>query len=152
VEKLKKKEEDIIRRMQRSAVPVDIEDPEAYDDDGGQRQRQKLVDPGLAASVQREIEERNRMVKEIESDALDILDLYKQIKNLIEYQREHIDNISGNVEGTLASVNEGHKQLEAAAEYQKKAQKKTMLFISYSSGLCSLSCLISFLPSVIVRS
>jgi len=121
--KIENKEKAIIRSMQAS------NDTGGYgeEEDDGQstrKQRQKLVDPGSAQTLQREIEERNRLVKEIEHDALEILDLYKEIRDLIEFQRSQVEAIGDNIQDAHESVETGTQQIEQAEEYQKKAQKK----------------------------
>jgi len=116
--KIEHKEKAIIRSMQA---------PQEEEQDDGQdtkRQRQKLVDPGLTQSLQREIEERNRLVKEIEHDALEILDLYKEIQELIKFQREQLLAMGGNIEQAHESVAVGGTEIGKAEEYQKSAQKK----------------------------
>jgi len=120
--KIENKEKAIIRSMQAS-------DPQTggYDEEDGQsirRQKQKLVDPGSAQTLQREIEERNRLVKEIEHDALEILDLYKELRELIELQRSQVEAIGDNIVDAKESVQSGTAQIQEAEEYQKKAQKK----------------------------
>jgi len=121
--KIENKEKAIIRSMQASNDTAGYEEEE---DDGQstRRQRQKLVDPGAAQTLQREIEERNRLVKEIEHDALEILDLYKEIRDLIEFQRSQVEAIGENIQDAHESVETGAQQIEQAADYQKRAQKK----------------------------
>jgi len=116
--------------MQRS-VP-DMEAPEDYyDDDGGadnkQRQKQKLVDPGLTEALQNEIEERNLRVKQMESDALDILELYTRIQQLIAMQREKIDDAADNINEANLSVQKGDTTLLLADEYGKGQIKNNVV-------------------------
>jgi len=123
--KIENKEKAIIRSMQASNETGGYEEEE--DDGQTRRQRQKLVDPSSAQTLQREIEERNRLVKEIEHDALEILDLYKEIRDLIEFQRSQVEAIGENIQEAHESVATGTKEIEQAEDYQKRAQKNNVV-------------------------
>ena len=79
--------------------------------------------------LQREIQERNRLVKEIESDSLLILDLYKEVKTLVEFQREQLLVTEENITQAHESVKKGIPELEEADKDQKSDQKKQCCLI-----------------------
>jgi len=77
-----------------------------------------------------ELRERETAVKQLESDIMDVNQIFKDLATMVHEQGEVIDSIEANVETSHMSVGQGVTQLAKASEYQNKARRKKMcLFV-----------------------
>ncbi|XP_005091515.1 syntaxin-7 [Aplysia californica] len=70
------------------------------------------------------IREREERIHQLESDILDVNEIFRELGALVHTQGEVLDTIDSNVEAAASHVEEGNEQLVKAAEYQRKSRKK----------------------------
>ena len=63
-------------------------------------------------------EEQNAAVKELESNIVDVNQIFQELAKMVYEQQEVIDNIETNMETVNVRVESGNQQLRSAAEYQ----------------------------------
>ncbi|KAG6443164.1 syntaxin-7 [Manduca sexta] len=71
-----------------------------------------------------ELEERERDIRQLENDIMDVNQIFKQLGTMIHAQGEVVDSIESNVEYTAQNVEAGNQQLREAANYKNKLRKK----------------------------
>ncbi|KAM9418697.1 syntaxin-12-like isoform 1-T1 [Salvelinus alpinus] len=70
------------------------------------------------------IKERETNIRQLESDILDVNQIFKDLAVMIHDQGEVIDSIEANVESAEVHVDRGTEQLQRAAYFQQKSRKK----------------------------
>ncbi|XP_046861012.1 syntaxin-7-like isoform X2 [Xenia sp. Carnegie-2017] len=70
------------------------------------------------------LEERERAVRQLESDIMDVNEIFRDLGTMIHEQGEMIDNIEDHVVTAGTHVEEANTQLQKASEYQKASRKK----------------------------
>uniref|UniRef100_A0A8C7NLZ4 Syntaxin-12 n=1 Tax=Oncorhynchus mykiss TaxID=8022 RepID=A0A8C7NLZ4_ONCMY len=70
------------------------------------------------------IKERETNIRQLESDILDVNQIFKDLAVMIHDQGEMIDSIEANVESAEVHVDRGTEQLQRASYYQQKSRKK----------------------------
>ncbi|XP_062342944.1 syntaxin-12 isoform X1 [Osmerus eperlanus] len=70
------------------------------------------------------IKDRETNIRQLESDILDVNQIFKDLAVMIHDQGEMIDSIEANVENAEVHVERGAEQLQRAAYYQQKSRKK----------------------------
>ncbi|KAE8281771.1 Syntaxin-12 Syntaxin-13 [Larimichthys crocea] len=70
------------------------------------------------------IKERETNIRQLESDIMDVNQIFKDLAVMIHDQGEIIDSIEANVENAEVHVERGTEQLQRAAYYQQKSRKK----------------------------
>ncbi|KAF7253343.1 Syntaxin-7 [Varanus komodoensis] len=76
------------------------------------------------------IEERESAIRQLESDILDINEIFKDLGMMIHEQGDVIDSIEANVETAEVHVHQANQQLASAANYQRKSRKKMCIIIA----------------------
>jgi len=77
-----------------------------------------------------QIREREEQIRQLESDIVDVNQIFKDLATMVHEQGEVIDSIEANVETAQVSVSQGNVQLSAARTYQSRARrKKFIMFI-----------------------
>ncbi|XP_071835899.1 syntaxin-7-like isoform X2 [Apostichopus japonicus] len=132
------------QRVQRDAAKVERECVERargtsdsvnpYEDDpSGQDPFSGGYDSTAQAQVQVEdmdaLVERENQLKKLESDILDVNQIFKDVASMVHEQGEMIDSIEANVESAEVHVESANTQLVKAREYQKKARRKKFMLI-----------------------
>ncbi|XP_062506961.1 syntaxin-7-like [Corticium candelabrum] len=111
---------------------------DAYDDNQGlleaNRQREVEVEQLLRQDDDIEfqqalIEEREENIKKIETEILEINEIFRDIGTLVHEQGEQIDLIEANITTTKTRVEEGNQQLKSAAKHQKSARTKMCILL-----------------------
>lgn len=140
-------EQDLITRARSASTsktpdsyqPDSTEDQEAdlVHHDSLARQRQMQFDENEAA----QLEQREREMRQLETDILDINDIFRDLGTMVHEQGELVDNIETHVETAAVRVESGNKQLEKAARHKKCSRKLT----------CMIACiLIGVLVAIVV--
>jgi len=96
----------------------------------GQSQEQQQKNQQMLIQEEYDVEqlqERERAVRQLESDILDVNHIFKDLATLVHDQGEVIDSIEANVESTQVRVSEGTEQLRQAETYKNKARKKKFI-------------------------
>lgn len=75
------------------------------------------------------IRDREERIRQLESDILDVNEIFKDLATMVNEQGETIDSIEGNVDKAYTNVETGTSQLAKAAEYQKKSRKKMCILL-----------------------
>lgn len=99
-------------------------DIEGQSQEEQQRRQQMLIQE--EQDIER-LQERERAVRQLESDILDVNTIFKDLATLVHDQGEVIDSIEANVESTHVRVQEGTEQLRQAETYKNKARKKKVI-------------------------
>ncbi|KAK7099060.1 syntaxin-7-like [Littorina saxatilis] len=96
--------------------------------------RRHLVDDDRAAQLQAQevvieddlslLREREERIRQLESDVLDVNEIFRDLGAMISEQGEVLNDIEANVERAYSNVEGGNEQLVKAAEYQRKSRKK----------------------------
>merc|ERR1711868_201182 len=66
----------------------------------------------------KELEDRERAMRELESDIVDVNTIFKELATMVHEQGEVIDSIESNIESTAVHVTTGTEELRQAAVYQ----------------------------------
>lgn len=83
----------------------------------------------MTADDLRLIQEREQSIRQLESDIVDINDIFKDLGMMVHEQGEMIDSIEANVERTDQNISSGMQQLARAAAYQSSSRKKICCLI-----------------------
>jgi len=91
------------------------------------------------ATVQLEIEEecdlealreREQQIRKIESDIVEVNQIFKDLATMVHDQGEVIDSIEANVETASIEVQRGAQELQKAREYQSRARRKKFMLLA----------------------
>ncbi|CAG5135017.1 unnamed protein product [Candidula unifasciata] len=114
-----------VRSMQQQPLVSfvsDIELNEDFEDD--QRQAQVFKDQEIIEDDLALILEREQRIRQLESDILDVNEIFRDLGAMVQSQGEVLDTIDSNVERAATNVEAGNEQLVSAAKYQSKSRKK----------------------------
>jgi len=90
------------------------------------------------------LREREKAIKQLESDIVDVNQIFKELASLVHEQGETIDSIEANVESAQMEVQQGAQQLGAASSYQSKIRRRKLcLFITFCVVLVILIIIVS---------
>lgn len=74
-----------------------------------------------------ELQEREKSIRQLESDIVDVNTIFKDLATMVHEQGEVVDSIEANVESTQYRVEEGTQHLRQAEQYKNKARKKKLI-------------------------
>ncbi|CAI8047927.1 Syntaxin-7 [Geodia barretti] len=94
-------------------------------------QRQLEMDANETA----QLEEREREMRQLETDILDINDIFRDLGTMVHDQGELTDNIETQVETAAVRVESGNKQLEKAVRHKKCSRKLTCCIVCLLLGI-----------------
>ncbi|XP_028997075.1 syntaxin-7-like isoform X2 [Betta splendens] len=75
------------------------------------------------------IQERELAIRQLESDIVDINDIFKDLGMMVHEQGDMIDSIEANVETADVHVQNATQQLTRAANYQQSSRKKICILV-----------------------
>ncbi|XP_052256952.1 syntaxin-12-like isoform X2 [Dreissena polymorpha] len=75
------------------------------------------------------LRERESAIKQLESDIMDVNQIFKDLGMLVHQQGEQLDSIEANVENAVVHVEKGGEELKQAVNYQSKARRKKCCLI-----------------------
>ncbi|TMS12215.1 syntaxin-7 [Larimichthys crocea] len=75
------------------------------------------------------IQERESSIRQLESDIIDINDIFKDLGMMVHEQGDMIDSIEANVETADVHVQNATQQLSRAADYQRSSRKKICILV-----------------------
>ncbi|XP_039873416.1 syntaxin-7-like isoform X2 [Simochromis diagramma] len=75
------------------------------------------------------IQERESALRQLESDIVDINDIFKDLGVMVHEQGDMIDSIEANVENTETNIQKGMHQLARAADHQQSSRKKICIIL-----------------------
>jgi len=89
-------------------------------------------------------EEQNEAVRQLESNIVDVNQIFQDLAKMVYDQQSLFDNIERNVESTEVRIESGTQELRNAAEYQRKARKKRLLIVIIFACIIALITLIIY--------
>lgn len=129
------KEKEVIKRAKGAAAGnlagpggrnlIDMEEGQQSQEEQ-QRKQQMLIQEEYDLE---QLQERERSIRQLESDILDVNTIFKDLATLVHDQGEMIDSIEANVESTHVRVSEGTEHLRQAETYKNKARKKKLCLL-----------------------
>jgi t-SNARE complex subunit (syntaxin) len=84
---------------------------------------------------------REQAIRQLESDILDVNQIFKELATMVHEQGEIVDSIEAHVESAQIEVQEGARQLERAQTYQNRARRKQLCIILTCAGVL-LACVL----------
>ncbi|KAJ8373229.1 hypothetical protein AAFF_G00267210 [Aldrovandia affinis] len=109
-------------------------------DDWGSPMQSQTVEVSVTEEDLELIRERETNIRQLESDIMDVNQIFKDLAVMIHDQGDMIDSIEANVENAEVHVDHGAEQLQRAAYYQKKSRKK----------VCFLALVLSLVLAILV--
>ena len=119
-----------------SCIQIDVEEGSA----GSQGKTQLLLQEEQNIE---DLRERERAIRQLESDIVDVNTIFKDLATLVHEQGEMVDSIEQNVESSHIRVQEGTEQLRQAERYKTKSRKKK--FILAVIGIVILAVIIGII-------
>lgn len=95
----------------------------------------------------REAEEQEQAIRQLETDILNVNQIFKELGALVHDQGEIVDSIEAHVESTGAYVSDGNSQLKDAAMYTYKLRRKKFVCMAVGIVFLLLVLLWLFWPS-----
>jgi len=74
-----------------------------------------------------ELQEREKSIRQLESDIVDMNTIFKDLATMVHEQGEMVDSIEIHVDNAAVSVQEGTTQLRQAEQYKVAARKKKLI-------------------------
>lgn len=75
------------------------------------------------------LKEREQAIRKIESDIVEVNQIFKEIATIVHDQGEVIDSIEANIETTHIQIHEGTENIVKASDYARRARKKKIVII-----------------------
>ncbi|XP_023681434.1 syntaxin-12 [Paramormyrops kingsleyae] len=140
-----KEKESVARARAGSRLSAEDRDEQLVsfeNDDWGQQGQAQTEEPPITEEDLELIKERETSLRQLESDILDVNQIFKDLAVMIHDQGEMIDSIEANVESAEVHVERGAEQLQRAAYYQKKSRKKMCILALVLSLVVTILALI----------
>jgi len=106
---------------------IDMDDDNAGSGGGGvavgQSKTQMLLEEEQNMA---ELQEREKSIRQLESDIVDMNTIFKDLATMVHEQGEMVDSIEVHVDAAAVSVTEGTTQLRQAEQYKVAARKKKL--------------------------
>jgi t-SNARE complex subunit (syntaxin) len=117
------KEKESVIRARAASRHSDDRDPSTLIDleqgSASMNQQQKQSQIQMEEEVDlEELRDREKSIRKIESDIVDVNQIFKDLATMIHAQGEVIDSIESNVETATIQVSEGATQITKARDYQ----------------------------------
>ncbi|XP_021952434.1 syntaxin-7 isoform X1 [Folsomia candida] len=140
------KEKESLKASSSTKVPF-LEGPnqQATNQQHGQRQQQMLFQD--LQEDEQEVEQlrlREQAIRQLESDILDVNQIFKELATMVYDQGEVVDSIESHVESAQIEVSQGASQLERAHTYQNQARRKQLCIICTCIGVLIVFILILY--------
>jgi len=97
-----------------------------------QQQQSAEVDVDFLRYHDQDVAARHSKISQIEKDTQEILEVFKELKTIVEVQQDNIDIIDTNIQSVKLNSTAGLSQLQDAETSQKKARKRKccLLFLA----------------------
>jgi len=92
-----------------------------------------------------EMRERETAIRNIESNIVDVNQIFKDLATMIHAQGEVIDSIESNVESGVIHIQEAATQLSSARDYQAAKRRKTCFLAVFLASILFLIILVVYL-------
>jgi len=97
---------------------IDLQSPE-----GNKQQIQLQIEEEVDLNLLRE---REQSVKKLETDIVEVNQIFKDIAKIVHNQGEKFDSIEANVEAAAVHVTDGAQELAKAREYHAKGRRRSL--------------------------
>jgi len=131
------KEKEVIKATKRAGAAAGLAGPggqtgnrnlieieEGQSEEQQHRNQQMLIQEEIDVE---QLQEREKAIRQLESDILDVNTIFKDLASLVHDQGEVVDSIEQNIESTHVRVQEGTDHLRQAETYKNKARKKKVI-------------------------
>ena len=98
----------------------------------GQSKTQMLLDEEQNIA---ELQEREKSIRQLESDIVDMNTIFKDLATMVHEQGEMVDSIEVHVGDAAVRVNEGTTQLRQAEQYKVRSQSFPNIFVHIAPAL-----------------
>ena len=118
-QRTRKEEESMSRRSQSKHSHSD--EPSALIDIPGDSPGEQIQQQAIQVEEDinfEEVREREKSIRQIESDIVDVNKIFKDLATMIHAQAELVDSIEANVESATIQVHEGAQQIHKARDFQ----------------------------------
>ncbi|XP_067947269.1 syntaxin-12-like [Watersipora subatra] len=110
------------------------QEPDAWSDEAAlfeqnERRQQLMQQQAEAEDDLAFMREREERVRQLESDVLDVNEIFKQLGTMVQEQGDLVDHIETNVISAADYVEEGNVELGNAVTYQKSSRKKLCILV-----------------------
>jgi len=72
----------------------------------------------------RTLQEREKAIRQLESDIVDVNQIFKDLALMVHEQGELVDSIEANVDSAVLNADRGGSNIRQASEYQRKLRRK----------------------------
>jgi len=117
-----------------SGTLIDLHGSSAAMKSSGQLQQQTQIQMEEEVDLE-ELREREKSIRKIESDIVDVNQIFKDLATMIHAQGEVIDSIESNVESATIQVQEGATQIAKARDYQAAKRRKTCILAVFLASI-----------------
>jgi len=94
-----------------------------------------------------ELREREEAIRQLETDILDVNQIFRELATLVHEQGDTIDSIEANIESTAVRVTEGTEQLRKAGHFQNAARKKQCFMLGVGAVILLVLILVIYFSS-----
>jgi len=96
--------------------------------------------------------QRDEEIRQLESNVILVNEMFHDLAQIVKEQDVLIDNIDSNVTHALDDVQEGERQIDKAAEYQKKSRSKLCCILVTVTIILLVVVVIIVVPVVVTQS
>jgi len=121
------KEKEILKSNQQHQYNIDP--PPGVPKYQPHQQQLLFEDEQVSQEELESIRQREQAIRQLESDILDVNQIFKELATMVHEQGETVDSIEAHVESAQIQVEEGTTQLGRAAHYQTQARKKQLCIL-----------------------
>lgn len=133
------KEKEVIKATKRAGAAAGIAGPgqtgnrnlieieEGQSEEQQHRNQQMLIQEEIDVE---QLQEREKAIRQLESDILDVNTIFKDLASLVHDQGEVVDSIEQNIESTHVRVQEGTDHLRQAETYKAMKRKKICYLVA----------------------
>jgi len=121
------KEKDAIKKYKNQGLSAPGESNLIDIEGGGGATRTQMLLMQEEEQNLEQLVERERAVKQIEADIMDVNQIFKDLAAMVHDQGDMVESIEANVEESSTRITEGTQQLLEAERWQRKARKKKFI-------------------------
>lgn len=118
---------------QSSSVLIDIAQQQDGDQESQQQQQQQLSQQQKSNLNAEELKERDESVRKLESDIVEVNQIFKDLATMIHNQGEAVDSIESSIFRATEEVSRGAQEIARARNYQDRSRRKkfylAMIFV-----------------------
>lgn len=112
------------------------------DNKSASKQSQMQIQMEQEQEIQ-DLQEREKQIRQLETDIMDVNQIFKDLATMVHEQGEIIDSIEANVESAQVHVSQGSTQISQARQYQNKSRRKKLCLIV--TGVIALAIIIGLI-------